>query len=71
MPQGVEEQQCPICHHDEVPIVESRGTRRRRECGACHHRYTTYEVTAERLAQLEAIEQHAGALAEIMSKETG
>lgn len=62
-----EENKCPVCHHDEAPIIEHRGSRRRRECRRCTHRWTTYEVPAERLAQLEAIEQHAAAIAEVMN----
>jgi transcriptional repressor NrdR len=40
---------CPHCHHCESKVVESRDVatgesiRRRRECLACGHRYTTYE----------------------------
>ncbi|HEX8390011.1 MAG TPA: transcriptional regulator NrdR [Candidatus Saccharimonadales bacterium] len=40
---------CPRCTHDDAKVVESRDAadgdaiRRRRECLACQHRYTTYE----------------------------
>lgn len=40
---------CPACHHHDSKVVESRDAsdgdtiRRRRECLACQHRYTTYE----------------------------
>lgn len=40
---------CPKCHHCESKVVESRDVatgesiRRRRECLACSHRFTTYE----------------------------
>lgn len=40
---------CPSCGHKEDRVVDSRGTRegaairRRRECVACSHRFTTYE----------------------------
>lgn len=40
---------CPKCHHENSKVVESRDAsdgdsiRRRRECLACQHRYTTYE----------------------------
>lgn len=40
---------CPQCHHCESKVVESRDVatgesiRRRRECLACAHRFTTYE----------------------------
>lgn len=42
---------CPSCNEIAVKIIESRGTRgdsirrRRRECGECGYRDTTYEVT--------------------------
>lgn len=40
---------CPFCAHQEDKVVDSRSgqdgllIRRRRECLACHRRYTTYE----------------------------
>jgi len=40
---------CPKCHNLEDRVIDSRqskdgsATRRRRECTACKHRYTTYE----------------------------
>ncbi len=40
---------CPFCGHAETPVAETRlsedGTfiRRRRQCGACEKRFTTYE----------------------------
>jgi transcriptional repressor NrdR len=40
---------CPNCQHCESKVIESRDVasgesiRRRRECLACQHRYTTYE----------------------------
>lgn len=40
---------CPICHHLENRVLESRSAdsgqsvRRRRECLKCGHRFTTYE----------------------------
>ena len=45
---------CPFCGHLESKVVDSRpaeegaSIRRRRECLACHKRFTTYE-TVERL----------------------
>ena len=41
---------CPFCAHPESKVVESRpaeegaSIRRRRECLACHKRFTTYET---------------------------
>jgi len=40
---------CPFCDHDDLSVLESRDsedsevTRRRRECGKCKKRFTTYE----------------------------
>ncbi len=44
---------CPNCEHEEDRVVDSRSsrggraTRRRRECLACEHRFTTYERIEE------------------------
>ncbi|MFS1663032.1 transcriptional regulator NrdR [Streptococcus sp. zg-JUN1979] len=44
---------CPKCHFHKSSVVDSRqaeaGTtiRRRRECEACHHRFTTFERVEE------------------------
>lgn len=40
---------CPKCQHDDTRVLDSRETdshkavRRRRECGKCKHRFTTFE----------------------------
>jgi len=40
---------CPFCSHQETQVVETRVSeegdfiRRRRQCGACDKRFTTYE----------------------------
>ncbi|MBE2262822.1 MAG: transcriptional repressor NrdR [Burkholderiaceae bacterium] len=40
---------CPFCGHDETQVIETRVSeeggfiRRRRRCGACDKRFTTYE----------------------------
>ncbi len=42
---------CPICNHGESKVLDSRpadgSIRRRRECLACQHRFTTYERVEE------------------------
>jgi transcriptional repressor NrdR len=44
---------CPACHADETKVVDSRvaeegaAVRRRRECLACSHRFTTFERVDE------------------------
>ncbi|BFM21790.1 transcriptional regulator NrdR [Gilvimarinus japonicus] len=41
---------CPFCSADETKVIDSRlvaegdQVRRRRECLACHERFTTYEI---------------------------
>ena len=41
--------ECPACHHygtkvvDSRPVEENRAIRRRRQCEACHFRFTTFE----------------------------
>jgi transcriptional repressor NrdR len=45
----VQKMKCPFCGHLETQVVETRmsedgdSVRRRRQCGACEKRYTTYE----------------------------
>jgi transcriptional repressor NrdR len=40
---------CPFCDHEETKVIDSRlagegrQVRRRRECGSCHERFTTFE----------------------------
>jgi transcriptional regulator NrdR family protein len=55
---------CPACNGAENAVLEVREERRRRECTTCRHRWTTYEVPAERLERLERLEQHAAAIAQ-------
>lgn len=39
--------ECPKCAHSESDVIDSRGAakavRRRRQCGTCTYRFTTYE----------------------------
>lgn len=70
-PAQQQDQNCRVCNNDENVVLEVRGTRRRRECTRCHHRWTTYEISAERLEQLEKLEQHAAAMAEVMTGTNG
>jgi transcriptional repressor NrdR len=49
---------CPFCSSDQTRVVDSRLTdtgdtvRRRRECQACHERFTTFERPELRLPQI-------------------
>jgi transcriptional repressor NrdR len=42
---------CPFCHHEEAQVLDTRtsdegdSVRRRRRCGQCEKRFTTYERT--------------------------
>jgi transcriptional repressor NrdR len=44
---------CPSCQHDDTKVIDSReaddgaAIRRRRVCGDCQHRFTTYERLEE------------------------
>jgi transcriptional repressor NrdR len=44
---------CPACQHEDSRVVDSRVTgesiRRRRQCSACGHRFTTHERVEQRL----------------------
>lgn len=49
---------CPACQHGLSTVKDSRpsdvwdGTRRRRQCLLCHHRFTTAEVVVEEVRAL-------------------
>lgn len=49
---------CPNCRAPNSHVIDSRSTgggaevRRRRGCGACQQRWTTYEINAETYHQL-------------------
>lgn len=49
---------CPFCGHDNDRVVDSRACdeggsiRRRRECGYCDRRYTTYERVEEAVVRV-------------------
>lgn len=49
---------CPFCADDDTRVIDSRladegeSVRRRRECGACNARFTTYERAELRLPQI-------------------
>ncbi len=38
---------CPVCRHEDTKVLDTRtsgdGIRRRRQCLACNHRFTTHE----------------------------
>ena len=55
---------CEACNGAENTVLEVRGDRRRRECTTCRHRWTTFEISAERLERLQRIEELAAAIAQ-------
>jgi transcriptional regulator NrdR family protein len=59
---------CPVCNSAQNAVLEVREERRRRECAACRHRWTTFEVPAERLERLERLEGHAAAMAQELER---
>lgn len=50
---------CPACQHDKTEAVDSRPSgdtvRRRRCCQKCDHRFTTYEISSEKLEELQNV----------------
>jgi len=50
---------CPQCGNSESRVLETSGTRRRRECLRCRGRWTTKEVMLERAKKLELAEKYA------------
>jgi hypothetical protein len=48
---------CPSCGSSSLAVIESRSTkvaiRRRKQCQACSHRCTTYEVSSDWFRQAE------------------
>ena len=42
---------CPACNQHGIRVKESRpiihGTRRRKQCELCNHRFTTYEINSQ------------------------
>ena len=44
---------CPRCQ-SASEVLETRDAKRRRKCTACDHRWTTFEVTAQQLHQMQA-----------------
>lgn len=60
----VDSVRCPTCHDDETKVVDSRvaedntAIRRRRECLACSHRFTTFERVDH--AALHVVKSHGG-----------
>lgn len=47
----------PACQHDESEVIDSRQQNdiryRRHRCQKCGHKFATYELTAEKLGQIE------------------
>jgi transcriptional regulator NrdR family protein len=53
---------CPSCLVGETQVLDSRpapceGTRRRRRCQRCDHRFSTYEIHADVYKRLRDLEK--------------
>lgn len=63
--------QCPACN-GESRVIDSRdgedSRRRRRECGSCKHRYTTYEIHAAAYDRLQALKVSTQDLDSVIAK---
>lgn len=48
---------CPTCQHQDSEVIDSRQRNdmryRRHKCCKCDYRFATYELTAERLGEIE------------------
>lgn len=63
---------CPECF-SVTHVIDSRpyqetDIRRRRMCGECEHRFTTFELTRDRIDRLVAIEKEATRLQGVIKK---
>lgn len=61
---------CPVCQGGDSRIMETRqterGTRRRRECCRCRHRWTTFEISEAAFCEVERIKVAADALVQVV-----
>lgn len=48
---------CPACQ-GETDVAETRGSRRRRVCKSCGERFTTVEISADELRDLEDMQKN-------------
>lgn len=58
---------CEICNSEESSVVRSEEQRRRRECKACGHRWTTLEITHSEYIRLSEIAQTVRKLTQLLS----
>ena len=62
---------CPFCSTEETKVIDSRlvsdgyQVRRRRECGNCHERFTTFETAELVVPKLLKMMGHASRLMKI------
>ena len=63
---------CPQCSYHKNAVLESREShgnkRRRRECHACEHRWTTVEIESDEYFRLSKLANKAQQLQSILSK---
>ena len=62
---------CPFCSTEETKVIDSRlvsdgyQVRRRRECGNCHERFTTFETAELVVPKIIKMMGHASRLTKI------
>ena len=62
---------CPFCSTEETKVIDSRlvsdgyQVRRRRECGNCHERFTTFETAELVVPKIIKMMGHASRLMKI------
>lgn len=62
---------CPFCSTEETKVIDSRlvsdgyQVRRRRECGNCHERFTTFETAELVVPKIIKMMGHASHLTKI------
>ena len=62
---------CPFCSTEETKVIDSRlvsdgyQVRRRRECGNCHERFTTFETAELAVPKIIKMMGHASRLMKI------
>jgi transcriptional regulator NrdR family protein len=57
---------CPVCHHDDSAVIDSKSGRRRRRCTRCGERWSTVEIELEEWQRYQALTKQARALSELL-----
>lgn len=67
---------CPACGSENLVVLDSRAHgrhnwRRRRSCGSCGARFTTYELLEDKVLQYELIEMKLATLRKMIADLNG